>query len=71
VTWPTEASAQFRWLLNYIRERYERGARIERWARAEAERTQPPICDRPSCYDGPDTVASRIEHGCVPDWKRP
>jgi hypothetical protein len=44
---------------------------IQRWARAEAERTQPPVCDRPSCYDGPDTVASRLEHGCVPDWKRP
>jgi hypothetical protein len=79
--WPTEASAQFRWSLNYIRERYaalsevddwyERGACIERWARAEAERTRPPVCDRPSCYDGPDTVASRIEHGCIPDWKRP
>jgi hypothetical protein len=69
--WPTEASTLFRWLLNYIRERHERGARIEQWAHAETERTQPPVCDRPSCYDSPDTTASRLKHGCVPDWRRP
>jgi len=44
---------------------------LERWARAEVERTAPPACGRPSCYDGPDTTASRIEHGCIPDWRRP
>jgi len=49
----------------------QRMLEIECWARAEVERTQAPVCDRPSCYDGPDTVASRIQHGCVPDWKRP
>jgi hypothetical protein len=78
--WPTDMGKQIRLGLKYIRERYaalaevddwyERGP-LERWARAEAERTQPPVCDRPSCYDSPHTVASRIEHGCIPDWRRP
>ncbi len=40
------------------------------WARAEVERTRPPVCDRPSCYEGPNVVASRRNHGCVPDWNR-
>lgn len=55
----------------------KRGRRIrsdletELRARTEIERTRPPVCDRPACYDGPDTVASRISHGCIPDWTRP
>jgi hypothetical protein len=53
------------------RRRFTRMTGIQEWAHAEAERTQPPVCDRPSCYDSPDTTASRIEHGCVPDWRHP
>ena len=49
------------------RRRFWRMLEIEAWAHAEVARTRPPVCNRPSCYDGPDTVASRIEHGCVPD----
>jgi len=46
---------------------------LERRARAEVERTRPPVCDRASCYDGTneEVNASRLEHGCVPDWRRP
>ena len=42
------------------------------WAHAEAERTQPPVCDRESCYEGSDEEVnrSRFEHSCIPDWIR-
>ncbi len=53
------------------RRRFWRMIEIRQWAAAEVERTRAPACDRPSCYGGPDTTASRIEHGCVPDWRRP
>jgi len=53
------------------KQRFLRRLELQRQARAEVERTQPPPCDRPTCYDGPDTVASRLEHGCIPDWTRP
>jgi len=56
-----------------LRRRFSRMTEIQQWARTEVERTRPPVCDRPSCYDGTneEVNASRIEHGCVPDWNRP
>jgi len=53
------------------KKRFLRRLELQRQARAEVERTQPSPCDQPTCYDGPHTVASRIEHGCIPDWRRP
>ena len=49
-----------------------RDAEIRRWAAAEVERTRPPVCDRGACYSDDPVVAnaSRIEHGCTPDWQR-
>ena len=53
------------------KKRFLRRLELQRQARAEVERTQPSPCDQPTCYDGPHTVASRLEHGCIPDWRRP
>jgi hypothetical protein len=50
-----------------------RALEVELWARAEVERTRSPVCDRDACYSDDSAIAnaSRIEHGCTPDWTRP
>jgi hypothetical protein len=59
--------------MSRAKKRFLRRLELQRWAQAEVERTRPPVCDRPSCYDydHPERMnASRLEHRCVPDVDR-